>query len=356
MITIRGKLLIPLWIAISTLILLISYWMYHNIYNQLQQLINTQLTAETLSFLVENIILGEALPMLILWLALLLLTTIGIRWGLKPLEKISADIALRQPDYLAPLNEQNIPLEIKPLVAHLNHLFARLQETQVREKRFTADASHELRTPLAAAKIHAEVALATSDAQKRQQALEKTILCLDRCTHLIQQLSILTKLKPHEPLNDVTSVNLSSLAAEVINELSPQAKTKSISIQLHADSKAIVQGNFTYLRIMMRNIIDNAICYSNPHENIKVEITCMPNYILFRVEDHGPGISPEMQERVFERFYRGLGHTAPGSGLGLAIVDQIVILHHASIQLDKPHDGKEGLCFDVVFPTSFRYK
>ncbi|MFI4954438.1 MAG: ATP-binding protein [Gammaproteobacteria bacterium] len=350
MITIRSKLLIILWLVITALLLLTGYWNYLNTREQLLELINTKLTPETMTFLVENIVLVQSIPMLCLWFVLLLLTGLSIRWSLKPLEKISTDISLRHPDYLAPLNDKKIPLEIKPMIAQINHLFARLREAQVREKRFTADASHELRTPLAAAKIQAEVALATTDAQKREQALEKTILCVDRCTNLIQQLGILAKLKPHQEMNDVTEVNLTSVAAEVIAELVPLALDKSIDIQLDAEPNANIQGNFAYLRIMMRNIINNAICYSNSHETILVEISKAPRYILFRVEDHGPGIPAEMHERVFERFYRGLGHATSGSGLGLAIVDQIVVLHHASIQLGKPRVGKSGLCFDVVFP------
>jgi two-component system sensor histidine kinase QseC len=71
--------------------------------------------------------------------------------------------------------------------------------------------------------------------------------------------------------------------------------------------------------------------------------------IIFRVIDSGPGIPSELRERVFERFFRVLGTTAPGSGLGLAIVSQITDLHHAHIALGAPATGS-GLQFDVIFP------
>jgi two-component system sensor histidine kinase QseC len=355
MISIRSKLLIILWALITVLILATGYWNYLSIRAHLFDQINTQITPEVLSALIDNIMLAQIAPLMCLWIILLILTGFSIRWSLKPLEKISEDIALRHPDYLAPLNEDEAPLEIKPMVLQLNHLFTRLSEAQIREKRFTADASHELRTPLAAAKIQAEVALVTDDAQKRQQAIEKSILGIERSAHLIQQLAILAQLKPQQALNDVTTVQLEPLAAEVIAELIPNAISKDIDIELHADVQGTplcVPGNFAYLRVMMRNIIDNAISYSHPHEIISVQISREPDYILFRVEDHGPGIPTEEQERVFERFFRGTGHVSAGSGLGLAIVDQIVTLHKASIQLRKPQDGKEGLCFDVMFATT----
>jgi two-component system sensor histidine kinase QseC len=71
--------------------------------------------------------------------------------------------------------------------------------------------------------------------------------------------------------------------------------------------------------------------------------------IIFRVTDSGPGIPPELRERVFERFYRILGTKASGSGLGLAIVSQISALHHAEIIISTPSTGT-GLQFDVAFP------
>ena len=101
---------------------------------------------------------------------------------------------------------------------------------------------------------------------------------------------------------------------------------------------------------MIRNIIDNAISYSHPHSTVNVTLISQSPTLLLRVEDHGPGIPPELRARIFERFFRGLGHQAPGSGLGLAIVDQIVSLHHGSIRLSTPQDGKSGLCFDVTLP------
>jgi two-component system sensor histidine kinase QseC len=110
-----------------------------------------------------------------------------------------------------------------------------------------------------------------------------------------------------------------------------------------------ILGNDITLGILIRNIVDNAIRYTPIGGEVKVIILNEKNKIVFRVTDSGPGIPHELRERVFERFFRVLGTTAPGSGLGLAIVSQIADLHHAQVVLGAPTHGA-GLQFDIVFP------
>lgn len=271
--------------------------------------------------------------------------------GLKSIRFFAKEMAERAADHLDPVDLNEVPVEISPLVDELNKLFLRLQQAFEREQRFAADAAHELHTPLAALKTQAQVALKTTDPQECYMHLKQVIASVDRCSHVIQQLLTLCRLSPETIMPEhFTQVNLSRIAAEVIAQLAPQAILKQIEIELiakEADYKLL--GNTTGLHVLIRNLVDNAIRYTPKGGIIKVLIFSTSDSIILQVVDNGPGIPDKLRARVFERFFRVLGTNAQGSGLGLAIVEQIAKLHKGSIGLDTPEEGT-GLQIEVCFP------
>lgn len=271
--------------------------------------------------------------------------------GLESIRRVAKEVANRDPNNLEAVNANNVPVEIKPLVDDLNNLFLRLQQAIEREKRFAADAAHELRTPLAALRAQAQVALRSTNTEERQKTLQNVIACVDRSTHVVQQLLTLSRLVPEaSSINDSLPMNLYSLAAEIIAQLAPTALEKDIEIELIGnEDTCVVKANVTALSILLRNLTDNAIRYTPQGGKVKVTLQNEPHEVLLIVTDNGPGIPAELRNRVFERFYRVLGNTSTGSGLGLAIVQQIAKLHHASLRLGTPRDGK-GLEVIVNFP------
>lgn len=273
-----------------------------------------------------------------------------ISLALGSVTKVTKEIKNRASTYLEPVQLTKIPNEIKPLVEELNELFLRLKLAFERNKRFSADAAHELRTPLAALKTHLQVALKTEDENDRRKAFQKVLESVDRSSHVVTQLLILSRLGEEETLTDIKPVNLCKLATETIAYLAPQALEKNIDIEFAALAKnTVILGNDTALGVLIRNIVDNAIRYTPPEGEVKVTILETDQEVLFRVIDTGPGIPAELRERVFERFFRILGTKPSGSGLGLAIVSQIANLHQATITLSAPANGV-GLQFDVAFP------
>src|SRR5579883_204354 len=270
--------------------------------------------------------------------------------ALRSITRVTSEISNRASTYLEPVEYESIPIEIQPLVSELNQLFIRLKLAFDRNKRFAGDAAHELRTPLAALKTQAQVALRANNTSEVQQALQKVIQGVDRSSHVVAQLLTLSRLGREESLEDVGPVDLQKIATEIIAFLVPIALEKHIEIEMAPPSRgAIIFGNETALGILIRNIVDNAIRYTPEKGSVKVQIITTDEDVIFRVIDTGPGIPAELRERVFERFFRILGTTAPGSGLGLAIVSQIAELHQAHIILSSPPSGK-GLKFDVIFP------
>ena len=275
--------------------------------------------------------------------------------ALRSITRVTSEISNRASTYLEPVPAENIPVEIKPLVAELNQLFLRLKLAFDRNKRFAGDAAHELRTPLAALKTQAQVALKSANEAERLHALQNVVKSVDRSSHIVTQLLILSRLSQEEELNDLNPVDLYKLATEIIAYLVPVALEKSIEVELSPPpDNAMVFGNDIALGILIRNIVDNAIRYTPEKGDVKMKIIHENDHVIFRVTDSGPGIPVELRERVFERFYRIIGNTGQGSGLGLAIVSQIASLHHAKIKLGTPPNGI-GLQFDVEF-LSYKYK
>ena len=269
--------------------------------------------------------------------------------ALRSMTRLSDHISNRASTDLEPININNIPIEIRPVVNELNQLLERLQLTLERNKRFVADTAHELRTPLAALKTQAQVALKTNDEESHQHALVKIVQSVDRCSHVVNQLLTLSSLREEESFNDIQAINLHHLTTEVLTYIAPLALDKNIDIELApATLVSMIMGNTITLGILIRNLVDNAIRYTPPNGEVKIAIINEGDSIVLRVMDTGIGIPPELYDRVFDRFYRILGTEQSGSGLGLAIVKQIAELHHAQIQLYSRDNGR-GLQIDVIF-------
>jgi two-component system sensor histidine kinase QseC len=300
--------------------------------------------------LADDITLSNAYILLVTYPLFGFAVWLIIGLALRSITRVTTEISSRASTYLEPVKATNIPIEIKPLVVELNQLFIRLKLAFERNKRFAADAAHELRTPLAALKTQAQVALKADTETDRDYALIKVLQGVDRSSHMVAQLLTLSRLGQEEALSDIKPLDLHKLAAEIIAYLVPIALEKSIEIELASPpSSTIVMGNDITLGILIRNIVDNAIRYTPTGGEVKVQLVRKNEHIILRVTDSGPGIAAEFRERVFERFFRILGATAPGSGLGLAIVAQIADLHGAKINLGAGANGV-GLLFEVIFP------
>lgn len=280
-----------------------------------------------------------------------LLIWIIIGRGLDSLDRVAEEVANRESTHLEPVDLEEVPEEIKPVIDELNKLFFRLQEGFEREKRFAADAAHELRTPLAALKAQAQVALNSNDIEEKNQALQKLIASVNRSTHIVQQLLTMSRLVPEAAsLQEVDEVNLGKLTREILAMLAPSAMEKNIELEFVEDANIpLIDGDQTSLGILIRNLVDNAIRYSNENGLVTVRLLKEYNEVVLEVADNGPGIPEELQSRVFERFFRVLGNKSPGSGLGLAIVQQICELHNGRVSLSSAKEGS-GLLVRVYLP------
>jgi two-component system sensor histidine kinase QseC len=272
--------------------------------------------------------------------------------SLRELKKISDQVNQQGPDHLSSLDSSKLPTEIRPIVEEWNKLSERLKLAFIREKRFAADAAHELKTPLAALKTHTQLALNAKNESELVNALHKIVLGVNRSAHVVNQLLTLNQMSQSGMVEiPATPVDIVKLAKEILSDLVPQALEKDTDIELIApDTPLIIEAHDTAISILIRNLVDNSIRYSPKNSLIQVvlEETSDKKGVVLKVIDNGCGIPEELRQRVFERFFRVIGNKTSGSGLGLGIVQQIVDLHHASISLETPANGK-GLQIAVLF-------
>lgn len=299
--------------------------------------------------MVRYVTLGTVAPLLAALPLLALLVWFAVGRGLRPLVKLARSVEDRRPDMLEPLDDARVPHEAKPLADGLNRLFGRMHETLENERRFTADAAHELRTPLAALKTQAQVAQRSVDPVQRAHALAQLVAGTDRATHLVEQLLALARSDSGQAARrDFERVDLAEVAHDVLRELAPGAGAKQVELELTGEH-AKVSGSPDGLRMLLRNLVDNSIRYSDAGARVTVSTLRANGRAELRVTDTGPGIPPGEREAMFKRFHRGTQNGASGSGLGLSIVQRIANLHDARIELDSG-PGERGLSVSVLFP------
>lgn len=272
--------------------------------------------------------------------------------SLAPVRRVQQQVAARQADELGALAEDHLPDEIRPLVHELNLLFGRVSRAFEAQKHFVADAAHELRTPLAALKLQVQTLRRATDDAGRDLAISRLNAGIDRASHLIEQLLVLARQQAGgETAAAPVLLDLADTVQSVVAELALAAESKHLSVQAADLASCQLRGQPEALRILVRNLLDNAIKYTPAGGTVRVKLQALPEKSVLSVEDSGPGIAPEDRSRVLDRFYRVAGSGASGSGLGLAIVKTIADIHHAQIRL-QPSLELGGLLSIVEFPVA----
>lgn len=300
--------------------------------------------------LARHITLRMLIPTIVALPVLALLIWFGVGVGLRPLQALKQEVKQRAANRLEPVAMLDVPDEVQPLTQALNDLFQRLQYAFEGERRFTADAAHELRTPLAALKIQAQVALRSTDESERITALNNVVRGADRATRLVEQLLTLARVDPEVLASSFKPVDLHGLAMNAVAEIAPQAHAKQIEISLEEGAACYVSGDDAQLRLLLRNLLDNAIRYTPAGGRVSVNVRTNHGVVL-EVCDTGPGIPEDERAQVLQRFYRVSGSGEEGSGLGLSIVRRIAELHGATLELTDSHLGS-GLLVRVTWPSS----
>ncbi|MDH5540932.1 MAG: ATP-binding protein [Rhizobacter sp.] len=299
-----------------------------------------------------SLALRTVAPIAVMAPLLMLLAWWVVGTSLAPVSRVRRQVAQRQPDELDEVSETGLPDEIQPLVHELNLLFKRVRQAFEAQKSFVADAAHELRSPLAALKLQAQgLQRAGSDAE-REVAVGRLTAGIDRATRLVEQLLALARQQASVASGTRPQpVVLAELARGALADAVPSAQARSIDVGLGEADEGRVDAHPEALRILLRNLLDNAVKYTPAGGKVDLAIRRAGSRLLLSVDDSGPGIAEADRERVLDRFYRVAGTPTTGSGLGLAIVKSIADMHGAMLRLERsPTLG--GLRVELDFPAS----
>jgi two-component system phosphate regulon sensor histidine kinase PhoR len=252
---------------------------------------------------------------------------------------------------------------------------------------FVANASHELRTPLAAIKGYLET-FEDEDPETQRRFTAVIRRNVERMSHLVSDLLLLSRLESPNPQLNFEKVNLLDVAEDVTKLVERFAKDKGIDLKIEIEPDVTVNGDSFLLEQMLLNLLDNAVKYTK-HGEVILRARNEPNFssklffrkekfdqkkirgikssiirnteesifnegekVIVQVEDTGVGIPPEHLDRIFERFYRvdkARSRELGGTGLGLSIVKHIVQLHDGEIHVDS-QPGR-GTTFTVYLPA-----
>lgn len=289
------------------------------------------------------------LPFLMLMPLLAGLIWVVVGRSLRPLQAVASAVAKRHQDAMQPIDEIDLPIEVQPMVIALNQLLQRLNQAMQTQRAFIADAAHGLRTPLTALKLQLQLIERANKDTQLETGFNKLNERLNRCIHLVGQLLNLARSEVQAIPSQFESVNLSNLAQNVVHDFMPFATINHIELKLEVSPDIIIFGQQENLRILISNLIDNAIRYIPNFGQIVVTLKTKGHQVVLCVADNGHGIPADERERVLTRFYRREGSETTGSGLGLAIVHNIAEAHHAKLELSD-NLVSTGLVVTVMFP------
>jgi signal transduction histidine kinase len=294
--------------------------------------------------------LRVALPLLLL----LPLMAAAVAWivgrGLRPLKRVTAEVQQRDVHSLAPIAAADLPQEVAPLIAELNRLLVRLAEAFDAQRAFVADAAHELRSPLTALKLQLQLLARAPDDAARDEARHKLGAAIERSMHLVEQMLTLARSESEGSRSPMQPLALDEAVRSGMADAHTLAVAHGTDVSLDAPHRVMVHGDADALRVLVRNLLDNAIRYAPANGSVRARVFLeAAGAATLEVDDSGPGIPSAERERAFDRFYRGAGSPEGGSGLGLAIVKAIAGRHGAAVTLGESPLG--GLRVAVSFPA-----
>ena len=273
--------------------------------------------------------------------------------GIRPLRRLSAEIARRESDNLEPITDQHTTTETRPVVEALNALLERLRSALASERRFTADASHELRTPIASIQVQLDVLDRARDDTEKQTAIDSMSKSTDRMSHLVEDLLALARLDGQADGLNLEPVDLRAVIVDTIADMAFSALEREIEISLEGDQSLPLITNEHLHRLIFSNLLSNAIKYTPAGGTVEVTLIKHSGAASYSVMDSGPGIEAGQLQRITDRFYRiqddASQHIA-GAGLGLSIANSAAELLGADLDFGNRQQG--GLIATFAMPLA----
>ena len=282
----------------------------------------------------------------------------AIRRGLHPVHVIAKQLSTIDETRLTEqIEPQATPLELVPIVNQLNELLGRLETAFHRERDFSNNVAHELRTPLAGLKSTIEVHLARShEPAEYHEALESCLAICDQSANMVESLLALSRSERKQGGIAQETVQLDQLLSECWAPLDQQSQAKGLAAVWNI-SPTKLETDREKLRVVLRNVLANAVSHSNANGTVEVSTVSENGSIHIRVANSGNRLNQAAMDRVFDRFWRGdasRNGTGEHFGLGLTLVKSLTELLGGKIQVDGNDDRFEvSLKFPPNPPISY---
>jgi two-component system OmpR family sensor kinase len=275
---------------------------------------------------------------------LALVTWWVIRLGVRPVKQMTAtataiaggDLSHRVPVGYEGTEAGELGDALNTMLTRIEEAFDERSASEARLRQFIADASHELRTPVATIRGYAELYRrgGLEEREQLQQAMRRTEAETLRMGSLIDDLLLLARLDQGRPL-ERGPVDLGVLAVDAAADARARAPERRVTTSV--SEGVLVNGDEHRLRQLVTNLVSNALLHTPPDAPIEARVRSDNGSAVLEVHDDGPGMSPDVAARAFERFYRAdpsRSRHHGGSGLGLSIVRAIVDAHGGTVTLD----------------------
>ncbi len=289
--------------------------------------------------LVLGLTASQVVPWLLVLPVLLVLMAWAVRRALAPVHQLTVDLHGRKADDLLPVAEERVPAELKPMVAAMNGLFARIEDMLLRERRFTADAAHELRTPLAVLRLQWDVVRGATNEAERQQAERKLSTGFNRMERLVTQMLALSRVESATAPTLSEEIRWPVVVENAVNDCLALSDRRRIELDCEWPPEGThpmpLLGDEYLLTVLLRNLLDNAVRYAPADSTVKLRL----GNDQLDVTNGGEVLSDEVRARLGERFYRSVGHLESGSGLGISIVQRIAEMHGLRVTFAAGDDG-----------------
>ena len=223
------------------------------------------------------------------------------------------------------------------------NLMAEKVECMVRGgKELTANLSHELRSPLTRIRVAGEClkdALDKGDSEYAREMLKAMWEDIEEADRMIGRILEFSKVDLHEPLPAAGEAALAEIIEGVVKTLAPLSRSKQIDIGLDLAAGGRVAGDEEWLRTAFKNLLENALRYTDPGGAVHVMLSSCGGDVLVEVTNTFAPLEPEELEAIFKPFYRGQPSKSEGTGLGLAIVKKIIAMHHGEVGAKSVTEG-----------------
>lgn len=270
---------------------------------------------------------------------------LGLGMALRPLTRLAAQARERDAEDLRPLDTQDLPRDLRPLVDAVNQQLARTATLMQQRRRFVDDASHQLRTPLATLRAQLDFALREPDPRQRQEALLALSQGLEHAVRATNQLLTLAR-SDTAPLQR-EPLDLGQLAREVTLELLPLARARGVDLGLEGgDAPLPAEADASMLRQALANLVHNAIHHGRAQGVVTVRAEADARGFTLSVEDDGEGLDPAVSQRLGERFVKG--RQSRGSGLGMAIAQSVVRSHGGTLRVQGVNTDRSATAVEGI--------